>query len=131
MNYNKGFSLIELMIVVAIVGILAAVAMPTYTQYLIQAGRAEGASMLMEVMAQQENTFRTKLRYFGNLNKVGYTTKKVNSETGLYKISGGLCSSESISRCVLLTATPQGAQASYGESPLTLDSLGNRGGEWP
>jgi len=47
-NISKGFTLIELMIVVAIIGILAAVAYPSYTEYVRRTHRAEIASLLLE-----------------------------------------------------------------------------------
>lgn len=47
-NISKGFTLIELMIVVAIVGILAAIAYPSYTEYVKRTHRSEIASLLSE-----------------------------------------------------------------------------------
>jgi prepilin-type N-terminal cleavage/methylation domain-containing protein len=54
---RRGFTLIELMIVVAIVGILAAIAIPQYTNYVYRAKRTEAMSMLSSIKVAQE-TYR-------------------------------------------------------------------------
>lgn len=69
---SLGFSLIEMMIVLAIVGILSAIAYPTYTKYLVRSGRAEGVAMLFQVMERQENHYRNKLTYVTDLTKLGF-----------------------------------------------------------
>ena len=51
---KHGFTLIELMIAVAIVGILAAVAYPAYTQYMIRANRAAAQSEMMDIANRQQ-----------------------------------------------------------------------------
>ncbi|HHB93105.1 MAG TPA: type IV pilin protein [Thioploca sp.] len=51
---NKGFSLIELMIVVAIIGVITAIAYPTYRQHVLESNRFEAKSALMELSRLQE-----------------------------------------------------------------------------
>lgn len=51
---QRGFTLIELMITVAVVGVLAAIAYPSYQEYLLRARRAEAQSLLSEAAARQE-----------------------------------------------------------------------------
>lgn len=50
----RGFSLIELMIVVALIGLLMAIAIPAYSQYVIRANLAAAKSFLLEVASRQE-----------------------------------------------------------------------------
>ncbi|WP_420599886.1 type IV pilin protein [Neptuniibacter sp.] len=51
---NSGFSLIELMIVVAIIGIIAMIAYPAYRDYMTEARRAQGQSVLLDAQLKEE-----------------------------------------------------------------------------
>jgi type IV pilus assembly protein PilE len=63
---QKGFTLIELMIVVAIIGILAAIVMPNYTQYIARARATEATSALADMRIRMEQFFQDNRTYAGN-----------------------------------------------------------------
>ena len=63
---SHGFTLIELMIVVAIVAILAAVALPSYQSYVVRTQRAAATSCLAEMAQFMERVYTTNLRYDQN-----------------------------------------------------------------
>ena len=65
MKAQKGFSLVELMVVVAIVAILAAVAIPAYTQHTIKSNRAAAESFIMGVSNKQEQYILDARQYAG------------------------------------------------------------------
>jgi type IV pilus assembly protein PilE len=62
---TRGFTLIELMITVAIVGILVAIAFPSYTEHVLKGKRAQGRTALAELMLQQERYLTQRNCYLG------------------------------------------------------------------
>ncbi|WP_201765616.1 type IV pilin protein [Desulfotignum phosphitoxidans] len=76
MKNNKGFTLIELMIVVAIIGILAAIAIPNFMSYQCKAKQAEAKSILGNMRVLQEAYFAEYGNYADNTVQMGFNTPK-------------------------------------------------------
>jgi len=68
---HKGFTLIELMIVVAIIGILAAIAIPNFLRYQAQSRQAEAKTNLGGVFIAETSYYGEQSRY-GNFQEVGF-----------------------------------------------------------
>lgn len=65
MKNHNGFNLIELMIVVAIIGILAAIAVPIYTHYVYRSKQVEAKILLMTIKTEQEQ-YRAEFQTYTN-----------------------------------------------------------------
>lgn len=133
MMYRKtaaGFTLIELMIVVVIIGILAAFAYPAYQDSVTKSRRSDGVSMINQVLQAQERYFTENMTYSTDLTDLGYgTAGNVASQEGFYQVSAAVCGAGiAINSCVLVTAVPQGLQA--GDGNLSLNSRGTKTGPW-
>lgn len=68
----KGFTLIELMIVVAVIAIIAAIALPSYNSSVLKSKRAIGKGELMEVLTRQEQYFVNNKAYALTMGALGY-----------------------------------------------------------
>lgn len=115
MKKQKGFTLIEVMIVVVIVAILAAVAIPSYQDSVRKTRRADAKEALTRIAALQERFFFTNNRY-GTAADLGIDS---TSQEGYYivaianPVASAACGPVDATRCYTLTATaaPTGAQA--------------------
>lgn len=119
MGRMHGFTLLELMIVVVIIAVLAAIAIPTYGRYAFRAHRADGQELLLRIASAQERYYSTANAY-GSLTDVGFSNPAI-SEKGFYSVTVVASSS---SQAFVATATPVGGQANDLCGPLTIDNAG-------
>ena len=128
---GAGFTLIELMIVVAIVAILATIAYPSYTNYLVRSSRAEAKAFMLAVAHREE---------LAQLNSpgVGYVAVSGNSafstDLGLpvpedvnryYDVSVAV-GNAATPRTFTISAAPKASTRQAGDGTFTLDAVGNK-----
>jgi len=121
---SNGFTLLELMIAVAIVGILAAVVMPQYHQYVMRADRSDAIAPLAAILEAQERFYNDNVTYTTNLSDLGYPGNTVTTEKEKYVISARQCQGAGLTQCIELIATAQGVQAQDGN--LIINTRGRQ-----
>lgn len=115
---QKGFTLVELMIVVAIIGVLAAIAYPNYQNYVIKTKRADMMTELARVASTIESAKLAKGSY-AQLQATNYQGSFPKSGTALYDVTA------SISReGWTLTATPKAGTMMAQDGALTYNNKG-------
>lgn len=123
---GRGFTLIELTIVVAVVALLGAVALPAYQDSVRKARRTEAKAALSEAAQMMERYLTEKGTYATATLGVGLDPPAVyrdRSENGYYALS----LSNLTAATFTLSAAPQGSQATDGCGTFTLTQRGERG----
>lgn len=140
---NKGFTLIQVIVALAIVSILAGVAYPSYQESVRKGKRTEGRAALYELLQQEE-------RFYSRYNSyIGFSSESTDEEEknfkwysgdtpkkSAYEIKAEPCKNDTIQNCVVLTATPgTGKVDSNYRDPicgvLTLSSAGEKTADSP
>lgn len=127
---QKGFTLIELMIVVAIVGILAAVALPSYRNDIIRAARVEAQTELLELASLQEKIFLNSNNYAASVTAAyngtaagGLGRTSGQTKDGRYTLELDISTP---SQTFVLTASPVSGGMQDGDGDISVSESGRR-----
>ncbi|MBA6391651.1 type IV pilin protein [Colwellia sp. BRX10-3] len=115
MKVFNGFTLVELLIAVAIVGILAAVAFPSYTDFVSRSNRTEAQRELLRIANMQEQFYVDTRAYTADMTKLGLGKDPFITENSYYSIDAELANGGFV-----LTATALEPQKSNDSSCQTL-----------
>lgn len=126
-NRQHGFTLLELMIVVAIIGILASIAYPSYTKYVQRANRADAQAIMMENAQFMERYFTTNGTYEdadlpkGQSPENGtakYSITLTEQTATAYTIQAAPSGGYTDAECGTMTITQTGAKTETGTGTL-------------
>ncbi|MBG6287139.1 type IV pilin protein [Pseudomonas nitroreducens] len=121
MKRSNGFTLIEMMIVLVIISILAAFAVPGYQSYITRNNRAEGQALLTDAAARQERFFSQNNQYATTTAQLGLAS--ANSRSNVYQLQIARPSNTTYT----LSAVPINKQAADRDcATYTLDQDGLR-----
>ena len=130
-----GFTLIEMMIVVMIIGILGAIAYPSYLQYVVRSNQQAARAMLYAVADREEQFFLDNKSYAADLSTLGYGDDTIYigrdgqlSSADADNLTYSLEITNSSATTWTVVATPQGVQAERDTlcGKLSLTSTGQR-----
>ena len=130
---TSGFTLVEILIVITIIGVLASIAYPSYQQYVVKANRAAAQQFLLEAASVQH-------QYFLANNGNGYATQTtLIGASGLLSTPSNVSSyyditsaptTETTTATFTITATPVTGGMQSDDSTVSINNIGSKTGVW-
>ena len=125
MKEAKGFTLIELMIVVALIGIISAIAVPQYSQYVIRGNRAAAQAYMMDIASREKQYLLDARAYANSLATLSMTAPvDVSRNYDIIICIDAGCTPATAAPSFKITATPVAGTKQAKDGSLTLDDTG-------
>lgn len=125
----RGFTLIELMIALVVLGILTAIAVPIYLHQVREARRTDARNALLELASREERYFATNSQYTANGQYLGYSTNNwpITIDNGFYELERPSVNNTNNPPTFTLTAAPVAGTDQYNDTScmsFSVDSVG-------
>jgi len=124
---HAGFSLVELLVVLVIMGVLSAVALPAYTRYVQRGHRTEAMAALLESQHFMERYYSANGQYLSPANAVPSLPQRLQGIPSQGTVRYQLSVSEATLNSYVLQAVPKGSMTGDVCGSLTINQAGLRG----
>lgn len=122
----RGITLIELMIVVIVVSILAAIAFPNYQAFTARAKRNEARAALLKLATNQERFYLQNNEFSGDMTELGFSSSPFTTDTGAYVVT---VTSADASNFTATAAYQLGGKEAAKCGNFTIDGRGVKGSD--
>jgi len=124
----SGFTLIELMVTVMIIGILAAVALPSYQNYIVKGSRAAAQTELLDLASRQEKIYLNSNAYTANVTTAynGTSAGGLNVSTGQTTDGKYDISITTNGQTYTITATPVAGKSQASDGSISISENGQK-----